>query len=197
MSLKAAKAGGSAYRRTANMGDPGLGGFLKGLGKAAVGFVTGGPAGALSSVANSLSSRTTTQALQTPRTIIGGPLGIALPSFGAPASSSSGGGVKISGVRKGRADPWAGGGQLYHETTKVGGCPRGFHPNKSSYYRQVEGGVVYVPKGTLCVKNRSRNPMNSRALRRAVGRVDAAKIWQGKLAEISTAKYTASGKRKR
>lgn len=99
---------------------------------------------------------------------------------------------------KGRAA--AAPGQLYEEKTPVrGGCPSGYHPNKSSYYRQMPdgSGVIHIPKGTVCVKNRRRNPMNPKALRRAVSRVDAGKKWQAKLAEISTAKYTASGKKKK
>lgn len=71
-------------------------------------------------------------------------------------------------------------------------CPSGFHPNKSSYFT-LQG---FVPKGSRCVKNRRRNPMNPRALDRAIRRVDAGKSLQGKLAEITTAKWTSSGKKK-
>lgn len=71
--------------------------------------------------------------------------------------------------------------------------PRGYHLNKSSYWLR-DG--TFVPKGTKLVKNRRRDPLNARALRRAISRVDAGKVWQSKLSEITTAKYTAAGKRK-
>jgi len=52
------------------------------------------------------------------------------------------------------------------------GCPPGMRPNKSGYFRRSPaGGVVFIDKGTVCVKSRRRNPLNPRALDRAVGRV--------------------------
>lgn len=51
---------------------------------------------------------------------------------------------------------------------------RGTHLNKSTY-RTLDGTLVM--KGTRCVKNRRRNPLNPRALTRAVSRVAAAKSW--------------------
>jgi len=71
-------------------------------------------------------------------------------------------------------------------------CPSGFHPNKSSYFTQAG----FVEKGSRCVKNRRRNPMNPRALDRAISRVDSGKRLQHKLASITTAKFTSGGKRK-
>ncbi len=82
----------------------------------------------------------------------------------------------------------------HHMPTMNGkGGPSGYHLNKTGYH--LKDGT-YVAPGTKWVKNRRRNPMNARALRRAIGRVDAAKAWQSKLGEISTGKYTASGKRR-
>lgn len=72
-------------------------------------------------------------------------------------------------------------------------CPSGTHPNKSDYF--LKDGS-FVPKGSRCVKNRRRNPLNPDALRRAVGRIDAGKVWQAKLREIETAKYTKAGNEK-
>lgn len=71
--------------------------------------------------------------------------------------------------------------------------PKGFHLNKSSYF--LKDGT-FIAKNSLWVKNRRRNPLNPRALRNAIGRVDAGKIWQGKLNEITTAKFTSAGNRK-
>jgi hypothetical protein len=76
---------------------------------------------------------------------------------------------------------------------EVAGSVRGFHPNKSDYFLR-DG--TFVPKGSRLVKNRTRNPLNPRALRRAVARIDAGKAWQSKLSEIATAKYTAAGNKK-
>ena len=80
------------------------------------------------------------------------------------------------------------------ETGLGEGCGRGFHPNKSSYW--LKDGT-HVEKGTRCVRNRRRyNPANARATSRSIGRVNAAKAMQGELSEISTGKYTSSGKRR-
>jgi len=74
-----------------------------------------------------------------------------------------------------------------------GMTPKGFHLNKSDYF--LKNGT-FIAKGSVFVKNRRRNPLNPRALRNAIGRVDAGKIWQGKLNEITTGKFTSAGNRK-
>ncbi len=50
------------------------------------------------------------------------------------------------------------------------GCPSGMHPNRSSYFTQSEG---FIEKGTKCVSNRRRNPLNPRAARRSMSRLTA------------------------
>jgi len=50
-----------------------------------------------------------------------------------------------------------------------GGCPQGFHPNKSSY--MTKGG--FVQKHSRCVRNRRRNLSNGRANTRAMRRMAA------------------------
>jgi len=50
-----------------------------------------------------------------------------------------------------------------------GGCPSGFHPNKSSY--MTKGG--FVQKFSKCVRNRRRNLSNGRANTRALRRMAA------------------------
>ena len=63
-----------------------------------------------------------------------------------------------------------------------GGHPmRGTHLNKTTY-RTLDG--TLVPAGTRCVKNRRRNPLNPRALSRAVSRVAAAKKYATMLDRI-------------
>lgn len=55
------------------------------------------------------------------------------------------------------------------------GCQlKGTRPNRSGYYKQVVKGnptqVVYIPKGSVCVKSRRLNVANPRALRKAIRR---------------------------
>lgn len=50
-------------------------------------------------------------------------------------------------------------------------CPAGCHPNKSDYF--LRNGT-FVLKGSKCVRNRRRNPLNPRALDRAAGRLRSA-----------------------
>ena len=52
------------------------------------------------------------------------------------------------------------------------GCGQGYRPNKSGYY--VQGGQ-YVEPGSTCVKRRRMNPLNPRALSKAMRRIESAK----------------------
>jgi len=80
------------------------------------------------------------------------------------------------------------------ETGLGQGCAKGYRPNKTSYW--LKNGT-HVPAGSKCVKYRRRyNPANAKATSRSIGRLNSAKRMQGALSEISTGKYTASGKRK-
>ena len=57
--------------------------------------------------------------------------------------------------------------------TGVGeGCGAGYRANKSGYY--VQGGQ-YVEPGSVCVKRRRMNPLNPRALSKAMRRIESAK----------------------
>ena len=58
------------------------------------------------------------------------------------------------------------------QTGMGAGCTQGFRPNKSGYY--VQGGQ-YVAPGTTCVKRRRMNPLNPRALSKAMRRIESAK----------------------
>jgi len=138
-----------------------------------------------------------TGATQGPRT----PGGVPFPGGGGIVQQVPRGGfqvppelvVPVPGIG-GAIQRFLPGGQtgLQVQTSGVG-SPKGFHLNKSSYF--LKNGT-FIEKGTVFVKNRRRNPLNPRALRNAIGRVDAGKIWQGKLAEISTGKFTSAGNRK-
>lgn len=50
-------------------------------------------------------------------------------------------------------------------------CTSGYHYNKTEYYTKRYG---VVSKGSVCVKNRRRNPLNPRALSRAMSRIKSA-----------------------
>lgn len=151
-------------------------GFLKGLGKAALGIgkfagrAMGLPIAAAAGVGSALMTR-------------GGKWGAAVP-FGAGAAGAA--------VAPSIADrfqiplpgpnvlrPFAalpGGAPLIGPGTAMqpangGGCitcPSGFHANKSTSTAQATFGA---PPGSICVRNRSMNVANPRALRRGLRRV--------------------------
>jgi len=60
----------------------------------------------------------------------------------------------------------------FGETGMGEGCGAGYRANKSGYY--VQGGQ-YVEPGTVCVKRRRMNPLNPRALSKAMRRIESAK----------------------
>lgn len=78
------------------------------------------------------------------------------------------------------------GGTAMVDTKPAIACPQGYHPNKSGYYRRSPAGsVLYIPPGHACVKNRRRNPLNPRAMDRAIGRLSSAKKAAKKLGRIT------------
>jgi len=69
-----------------------------------------------------------------------------------------------------------------------GACPTsmgGYHLNKSEYF--LKSGE-FVPAGSRYVKNRKRNPANSRATSRAISRVVGAKKYASSLSRITIRK---------
>ena len=64
-------------------------------------------------------------------------------------------------------------------------CPTGHHPNKSDYF--LKDGT-FVQKGTQCVKNRRRNPLNARAADRAISRIESAKRATKRLGRVTIKK---------
>ncbi len=67
-------------------------------------------------------------------------------------------------------------------------APGGWHWNKAGYF--LKSGQ-FVPKGTKLVKNRRRNPLNPRALDRAMWRITSAKGAASKLGRITIRKACA------
>lgn len=185
MMLKAARGRGAS--RMSPQGDPGLFGFLGKVGKGILGAATGGVSTTIiDGVGSALGGKKNARP-QPP-----GPAAAAPPmgtlTVNPPFLGGPGVGVSIAG-RSPAPVPVAG-------TAMAGmklACPSGFHPNKSSYF--LRSGQ-FVPAGSRCVKNRRRDPMNPRALKRAVSRIDAGKVWQSKLHDIETSKFTKAGNRK-
>ena len=68
--------------------------------------------------------------------------------------------------------------------TGMEGCGAGFRPNKSGYY----AGGQFVAPGTVCVKSRRMNPLNPRALSRAMRRIESAKRASSVLSRITIRK---------
>jgi len=64
-------------------------------------------------------------------------------------------------------------------------CTTGTRPNKSGYY--VQGGQ-YVEPGSVCVRSRRMNPLNPRALSRAMRRIESAKRATSVLSRITIRK---------
>ena len=170
MSLSIKKAR-SPYRSNRSQGDPGLFGAIgKALSfgvRTAIGAT--GFGGAIGAIEGSLSGGPGKKGRLT-----------AFPAVGPPEAP-------IPGVR-GAIERFLPGGRTGYET-----CGKGERLNKTSYF--LSDGT-HVPAGSKCVKIRQRNPMNPRALSRAIGRIDAGKRFQNRMSSISTGKYTASGKRK-
>jgi len=69
-----------------------------------------------------------------------------------------------------------------------GGCPQGFHPNKSDYMTKAG----FVAEGTKCVRNRRRNLSNGRANTRSLRRMAAWDKQERKLGK--TLKAIARGR---
>lgn len=199
--------------RAAAQGDPGIFGDIFGGIKGAIGgFLGGGPLGAISGAAKGAFGNKPGPAGLTPnmqaaiaRAQAGKPLsaaarnalqgrGIAIPmpilkagpGFGPQATPVT----RTPGIG-GFAERLLPGGATGFEVAGMaaqGGmgtsCPPGFHPNKSSYWTS-QG---FVPAGAKCVRNRRRNPMNPRALSRAISRVESAKKASSRLGRITVRK---------
>lgn len=82
-------------------------------------------------------------------------------------------------------------GNIYESTTTMGpvnGSMSGYHLNKADYFLR-DG--TFVPKGTKWVKNRRRNPANSKATNRAISRVASAKKHASNLSRVTIRKKSS------
>jgi len=68
-------------------------------------------------------------------------------------------------------------------------CAPGFRPNKSGYFRRSPaGGVVFIQPQSVCVKSRRIDPGNTRATKRAIARIRAAKRLKDALGGVTVHK---------
>ena len=85
-------------------------------------------------------------------------------------------------------------GEVGFDTTPAIGCPSGYKPNKSGYYRRIkspgnpEGSVYYIAPKSRCVKIRKRNAANPRAADRALNRIQSAKRFATKMNRVTIRK---------
>jgi hypothetical protein len=154
--------------RAGMRGDPGIfGDIWGGIKGAATGLLTGGPLGAIGG------------ALSGSGLISRDPKPPALPGLGTIGIAGMPGTIMLNPrqgtttTTKVNLSPLPG--NIYERTTYQNGGmkpPSGYHYNKSDYFLR-DG--TFVPAGTKLVKNRRRNPANSRATNRAISRVASAK----------------------
>jgi hypothetical protein len=142
------------------------------LGGIASGFLTGGPAGAVAGgILGAFGGKPSN------------PVGPPVPSGGPFGPYGVAGGVTIGGQNGitigGRIAPTGyapGGGGA---AGAAGGAPRGYHLNKHPLPACKSHGAV--PARTIYVRNRRMNPLNPRALRKALHREKAARKLMSKL----------------
>lgn len=170
------------------MGDPGLfgdiWGGIKKVGGAVLtggaGLLTGGPVGAASGFLGGLLGGRTAKTSATPQ----------LPPLLNPRTGTQGiafsdprGPMRATPGVAGAAQRFIPGGATGYEY--AGPPPSGMRLNKSSYW--LKDGT-YVPAGTRYVKIRRRNPLNPKALDRAMGRITSAKRASKKLSRVTIRK---------
>ena len=162
---RAASQGGIGPTRSVGAGDPGLFGALKG---AVGGFLRGGPLGALGGAVSGYRSTPGER---------WGPQRQQVPQIQLPMPPAGGGRLVMNGAR--------GPGQVVSPAGSLISCPAGTRPNKTAYY--LKNGQ-FVDVGTRCVKIRRRNPLNPRALSRAISRIESGKRAAKRLSRISIRK---------
>ena len=156
-------------------GDPGIFGFLGGIAKKVTGavsrlnipFVSGG-AGLVSGALGGILGRKTAKTRQAARAGLAAGL---IPFEGRTFPGQGPRGMPVPGIR-GAVQRFLPGGATGFETNGAGPPGPGYHVNKSDYF--LKDGT-FIPKGSTWVKNRRRNPLNPRALSRAMSRLTSAK----------------------
>ena len=159
-----------AYLSTmAHRGDPGFFGAIgRTLRGAAVGMLTGGPVGAVMGAAGGLANVPGAGLPSTTAQMYSGQLPISRSTTTWPTSPRTPPMAlpQVPGVSLGGMGPPPIAGTSMPQVAG-GACPKGYRPNKSSYF--LKSGE-FVPAGSRCVRYRTRNNLNQKALRRAIGR---------------------------
>lgn len=75
-------------------------------------------------------------------------------------------------------------------STNGAGCQSGYHRNKTGYFTKKYG---WIPQGSVCVKNRKRNPLNPRALSRSMARLSSAQCAASFLNRVTIAPRKKKG----
>ena len=178
-------------------GDPGfLDGLWNGIKGAATGFLTGGVGGAIVGGAAGIASGSRSSTGQ-PTGMLGSLIGTltqrrtaTMPGSGATAVTTAGLAAPVGIASQiplpplppmpfsdPRGNTTQGGTSGTDWNDRAGNgtgtpCRSGFHYNKSGYFTKKYG---YIEKGTVCVKNRKRNPLNPRAASRALSRLSSTR----------------------
>ena len=134
-----------------------IGGIVGGIG----GFISGGPAGAIAGY--KLGSSLGGGSAPTP----------SLPSGFGPFVPAQGGGLSMPFPVNGPGGVPLPGYNPAPSSGTGGTCPRGYHLNKHALAASKHHGAL--PARSTCVRNRHLNPMNPRALSRALRREKRAR----------------------
>lgn len=151
---------GDYYRGDYYRGDP----FIGGIFRAAAPFVRGAigtVARRVGAAGRALAGMRPVQAAGRVVREVGLPTAVAVATTRGTQAIIPGGGASGGESPNYAEGTGATGGGMVMMGAK-GMCPPGFHPNKSD---SIKG-----PKGSYCVRNRRMNPLNPRALRRALRR---------------------------
>lgn len=170
--------------RRGRYGDPGLFGVLGSVIKTVGGVAGGllpGPAG---TVVRGITSALPGKNLLAPRAPGPGTSGgLMLPSGSIPTISMPGTGatplIPMGNMPTTTAVDMGGGAK---------GCNAGYRLNKSGYWsnkNKLLPGASWTAPGTACVKRRRMNPLNPRAISRAIRRIESAKRATSRLSKVT------------
>lgn len=169
--------------RRGRYGDPGLFGVLGGIVKTVTGVAGTVLPGPIGTVAKGISNALPGKNLFAPRAPVllpqPGPGGLSFPSS-PPVISMPGTGL-TSGV------PISSGGMPV-DMGGAKGCNAGYHLNKSGYWsnkNKLLPGASWTAPHSTCVKRRRMNPLNPRAISRAIRRLESAKRATSRLSRIT------------
>lgn len=149
-----------------------LGKIGTGIAKIGGGLLTGGVGGAIGALGGLLGGGGNIQ--PPPKPSFGGNGG-----FNMPFQVNGPGGLPLPGYNPGGT-----------VTPQGGQCPRGYHLNKHALAASKRHGAVAAR--SICVRNRSMNPMNPRAVTRSLKRIKRANKIVRRLHAFSPIRHSSS-----